>query len=381
MEEQGYIEAPTKYTKEPHQQIRKLFSSMEKLGASDLHLQSGSPPMMRVRGALRPTTWPSLTEDDVESLVYELLTEEERELFERKGDLDKALDLPEIGRYRLNIFRQRGKISLAARKVNTMIPSVSKLNLPRSLETVAEYHQGMVIVAGPTGSGKSTTLAAIIDKVNQERRCHILTIEDPIEYLHTNKKAYINQREIGTDTPSFKHALRYALRQDPDVILVGEMRDEETMQFALSAAETGHLVLTTLHASSAPQCIERILDLFPPEKQYQIRRSLSFNLRAIICQLLLPSIKTGVERVPAVEIMFVNAVVRKMIQDEEESELPRVIRSSSKQGMQDFNISLYRLVKSGYVSVEEALKVSPNADQLRMNLQGIFLDEDRAIVE
>jgi len=378
-EQQVPVEDGTRYAREPREQMDKLFRAMEKLGASDLHLQAGMPPMMRVKGALRPTSYPVLSDEDAKALVYSLLTAKEQARFEDMGDLDKAVEVPGAGRFRLNVLRQRGKVGLVARKVNTFIPPIEQLHLPPILRQVASYHQGMVIIAGPTGSGKSTTLASILDHVNETRRCHILTIEDPIEYLHTNKKAYINQREIGSDTANFKDALRYAMRQDPDVILVGEMRDEETMQFGLRAAETGHLVLTTLHASTAPQTLQRILDLFPPEKHFQIRRSLAFNLKAVICQRLLPSCKEGVGRVPAVEIMIVNAVVRKMIQEGQDTQLPRTIRLSFKEGMQDFNVSLYRLVKEGYVAAEEAFKESPNPEQLRMNLQGIFLDEDRAI--
>jgi len=273
----------------------------------------------------------------------------------------------------VNVYRQRGSISMAARRVLTEIPSFEQLNLPPILSKIADYAQGLVIVSGITGSGKSTTLAAMMDHINQSRRCHIVTIEDPIEYLLTDKKAFINQREISIDVPSFKTALKHVVRQDPDVILIGEMRDEETFSAGLTAAETGHLVFGTLHSSSVSSTFGRILDFFPPAQHEAIRTSLQFNLRSIISQKLLPSIKEGVSLVPATEIMLMTPIMRKLIKDREDNKIVEAIKGGIEEGMHDFTESLKNLVLNGFVEMKEALEVAPNEEALRMALKGIRL--------
>ncbi|MBI2192897.1 MAG: PilT/PilU family type 4a pilus ATPase [Planctomycetes bacterium] len=362
-------------------EIYKLFRTMEKYNASDLHLKADSPPILRIAGTLRKLELPPLTGDQVRDLVYEILSEKQVGDLDRTGSVDLAHGFDQGGRVRINTFRQRGVISFVARRVNTDIPPFEKLHLPGdTLRRIADLEDGLVIVAGITGSGKSTTLAAMVEFINVTRRCHIVTIEDPIEYFFSDKKSYINQREVGLDVESFQSALRYVLRQDPDVIVLGEMRDAETVQTALTAAETGHLVFGTLHASTVPQVISRILDLFPGDRGEQIRMSLEFNLRAVICQKLLPSIRKDLDRVPAIELMLVNPIIKKLIRSKEEEKIAQAIRSGQKEGMIDFTTSLVQLVKQQYIDKAVALTVAPNADLLQMNLQGIFLDEGRGII-
>jgi len=362
-------------------EIYKLFQMMERFQASDLHLKSDSPPVLRIAGALRKLDMNELNNEQVCNLIYEILETEQIEELEKTGSIDLAHSFSNIGRVRINAYRQRGDLSLVARRVNTHIPSFEELHLPGEvLRDISNLEDGMVIIAGITGSGKSTTLAAIIDQINSNRRCHIITIEDPIEYIFSDKKSFINQREVGPDVDSFPSALRYVVRQDPDVIVLGEMRDAETVQTGLTAAETGHLVLGTLHASTVPQVISRILDLFPGDRQHQIRMSLEFNLKSVICQKLLPSIHQDLDRIPAIEFMKVNAIVKKLIREEEDEKISQAVRSGEKEGMIDFNSSLVRLVKEGFVDKMVALGVAPNPDLLEMNLQGIVLDEGRGII-
>jgi twitching motility protein PilT len=314
-------------------------------------------------------------------MVGEILTPSQKAQFERDTDLDFAYSIPGAGRFRLNVFRQRGAVSIAVRRVSSEIPSFEELHLPgETLRKIASMKQGLVVVAGVTGSGKSTTLAAMIEYINSTRRVHIVTIEDPIEYLYKDKKAFINQREIGIDVPSFQVALKSVVRQDPDVILIGEMRDPETFETALTAAETGHLVFGTLHSSTVAQTFGRIIDLFPPERERQIRQSLRFSLKAIVCQMILPSIKQGVGLVPCQEILIVNSTAQKLIADGEDKKLEQVVRGGKEDGMQDFNQSLVQLVQQGLISDKTALEASHNPEQLQMNLKGIFLGEDRKIV-
>ncbi len=361
--------------------IDKLFQLMVKHDASDLHLKVGSPPILRIAGSVRELDSPPLKTAEIRHLLYQILTEEQIAGFEGSGNMDFAYGIPGVGRFRINAYRQRGSISIAARKVNVRIPSFTELNLPDApMQRIAKMHQGMVIVAGVTGSGKSTSLASIIDYINDTRRCHIITVEDPIEYLYTDKKSFINQREVGIDVGGFHEALRYLVRQDPDVILIGEMRDQESFGVALTAAETGHLVFCTLHSSTVPQTISRILDLFPTEQAPAIRKMLTFNLRAIICQKLLPSIHKDFSRVPTTEIMICNATTAKLIAEERDEKIGEYIRSVGDDENHDFNQSLHKLITNGLVSKKVGMAVSNNAEQLEMMLRGIKLSQDRGIL-
>jgi twitching motility protein PilT len=336
---------------------------------------------MRIQGKIRYFDTPALDADHVRAMLFEILNQRQIAQLEADQDLDFAYSLSGIGRYRLNVYRQRGSYSIACRRVTTEIPSFEQLNLAaETMRKIASFRQGLVLVCGVTGSGKSTTLAAMIDFVNSTRRCHIITIEDPIEYLYRDKKAFVNQREVGIDVPSFARALKSIVRQDPDVILIGEMRDPETFETALTAAETGHLVLGTLHSSNVAQTFGRITDMFPPERERQIRAALRFSLKAVVCQKILPSIKPGVGLVPAQEILIVNSTVQKLIFEGEDKKIEAVVRGGKEDGMQDFNQSLLHLVQAGLITDKTALEVSHNPDQLQMNLKGIFLGEDRKIV-
>jgi twitching motility protein PilT len=357
-------------------EIEKLLANMEKVGASDLHLKVGSPPIYRVNGSPQRIKGDPLDFEQAREIILEILTEEQGKNFAAAGSVDFAYGLAGVGRFRVNVFRQRGAVSFCARRVNSEIPPFEKLMLPEAIRRIPQYEDGLALVVGMTGSGKSTTLAAIINEINQTRRTHILTIEDPIEYVYRDGKSFVNQREIGIDAPDFRQALRYALRQDPDVILVGEMRDEETVETALAAAETGHLVFGTLHATNALQTISRILEFFPPERQAGNRQVLSYTLRAVVAQRLLPGLKKEFPRVPAVELMFVDPVIRKHISDGQDLKIPDAIRASARDGMQDFNMSFYHLVKNGYVSEEVALSRSLNPEQLAMQFKGMVLNSD-----
>ena len=361
--------------------LERMFRLMNKYGASDLHLKVGNPPILRVHGKIRYFDSASLEADAIDGMLREVLTDAQRAAFDRGEDLDFAHSIPKVGRYRINAYRQRGSVSLAVRRVNTEIPSFEQLNLEaETMRRVATFRQGLVIVAGITGSGKSTTLAAMIEYINTNRRCHIVTIEDPIEYLYKDKKAFVNQREVGIDVPSFHVALKSVVRQDPDVILIGELRDRETFETALTAAETGHLVLGTLHSSTVSQTIGRIIDMFPPERERQLRASLVFSLKAVICQRILPAASEEVGLVPAQEILIVNSTVQKLIGDAEDKKLEQVIRGGKEDGMQDFNQSLLSLLQRGLIDDKTALEFSSNPEQLTMNMKGIYLGDDRKIV-
>ncbi|MDP3980248.1 MAG: PilT/PilU family type 4a pilus ATPase [Chlamydiota bacterium] len=357
----------------------KLFLQVKHNDASDLHLQVGSPPILRIHGTPQRLDSPPIQQSDMIRYSKEILPEEKCQVLLNKGEMDYSYSVPGEGRMRINFFMQRGSLGLAARMVKTEIPSFKELHLPDVLSTIAELEHGMIIVAGVTGTGKSTTLASVIEYINQRRACHVLTIEDPIEYHYQNKKAFINQREIGVDTNSFTDAIKYAMRQDPDVLLIGEMRDPETVYIALAAAETGHLVLTTVHSGNTATTIGRIIDMFPPEHHFQIRQALQLNLRAIICQKLLPGKKKELPRVPAVEVMINNQTTRELIRKKEDSKLTTAIKNGLDQGMQDFNYSLLQLIKEGLIETDTGIRVSPNPDALKMNLQGIFLDDEKAI--
>jgi twitching motility protein PilT len=353
-------------------EINKLFRMVMKHEGSDLHLKVGLPPMMRLRNAIRQMEMRPLGVEEMERLVFPILGERSQRLLEETGGADFAHVIgQDEGRFRVNLFKQRGRLSLVARRVNQTVPTFEKLGLPPSIEKLCHYDQGMIILAGVTGSGKSTTIAAMLDYINERERVHILTIEDPIEYLFADKKAVINQREIGLDVLDWHTALKHAVRQDPDVILVGEMRDRETFEAGLNAAETGHLVFGTIHSSTAPSTIGRILDLFPADMHPAARQSLAFNLKAIVCQKLLPSIKPSVQRVPTNEIMILNPTIRELIIKADDKKLPDAIRIGFLEGMLDFNESLRQLVERGDVDRATALEVSPNPEALKMAFKGI----------
>ncbi len=351
--------------------LYKFLRAMARENASDLHLQADCIPRIRLRSKIMPIRGKPLASDELLKIVEEILTERQMSFFMENGSVDVAEQLKGSDRFRINIFRQRGEISIAVRRVPQKIPTFEELHLPPNIGRVIEYHAGLVLLGGITGCGKSTTIAAILENINQNRACHIVTIEDPIEFLYSNKKALINQREIGMDVPDFPSALKYLMREDPDVVLIGEMRDYETFQAALSAAETGHLVFGTVHASNAPSTIGRILDLFPPESRELVRQSLSFNLRAIVVQKLLPCLCPEIDRIPAVELLFVTPPARKIISEGRDAELQDVIRASEHEGMQDFNKSLLELIENEYVDQKVAYEASPNPDELEMMYKGI----------
>ena len=355
----------------PELEVNKLFRVLAKNRGSDLHLKVGSPPVIRLRGELRHLDMKPLTEEDIERYMFPTLNEKTRAMLEENGAVDFAYCLPEGNRFRVNLFRQRTFLSVAARRVETHIPTLDELHLPDALDKVTEYNQGLVIVCGITGSGKSTTIARLLESINERRRCHILTLEDPIEFSFSDKKAIINQREIGIDTPDWSSALRYAVREDPDVILVGEMRDWHTFNAALSATETGHLVFGTLHSSTAASTIGRILELFPVEQHHGIRQRLAFNLRAVIVQKLLPSIDEKLGRVPAIEVMFNIPQVRKAIREGSDEKLAQILQSQRGQGLIDFNESLRQLVQEEKVERAVAMQAAPNPDALAAELRGI----------
>jgi twitching motility protein PilT len=356
--------------------ILELFQMMVKHNASDLHIKAGEPPVFRVAGQLaRMQNVQPLSAEDTESLLGAIMDERAHGQMKEFGYCDFSHFIPEIGRFRCNCFRQLGVMSAAVRKVNLKIPTYSQLMLPPQISRISEFEQGLVLVGGVTGSGKSTTIASILNEINSKRRCHILTIEDPVEYMFIDDKAIVNQREIGLDVKDFKHALRSAVREDPDVMLVGEMRDAETFETALTAAETGHLVFGTVHSSGAAQTIGRLLDLFPPEKREQIRTSLAFNMRAVLNQKLLKGVSKEVPRVPAVEVMFVTPIIKKLILDGDDHKVADAIARDTENGCENFNKVLVRLVKEKKITADTALKAAPNAEELRMSMSGITVTD------
>lgn len=339
------------------------------LGGSDLHLSIGTPPQVRVDGDLRRLDLPVLTPDVLKSLAYSVLTDAQKKKFEESLELDMAFGLRGVGRFRCNLFNQKGAVGAVYRLIPQDIRPLEQLGLPPVLAELADRPRGLVLVTGPTGSGKSKTLAAMIDRINQSKPVHILTIEDPIEYLHQHKMALVNQRELHADTNSFTAALRAALREDPDVVLVGEMRDLETMEAAMKLAETGHLTMATLHTNSAAQTITRIIDAFPAHQQAQIRTQLSLVLEGIVCQALLPK-AGGKGRVAALEILVANPAIRNLIRDDKIHQIYGTMQAGQeKYGMQTMNQSLARLVERRLVTREEALNKSSNRDELIMMLE------------
>ena len=359
--------------------IIEILKSMVSQEASDAHFKVGRSPIFRIKKDLISSSFPVMVNKDIEKVAYFMMKERHRKDFEKKSEVDFSYQLPDVGRFRVNVFRQRGDVGIVMRIVKTKIPSFEDLMLPPIFQNIAAFNHGIVLVTGASSQGKSTTLAAMINYINSVKKTHIMTIEDPIEYIHEDKQALINQREVGLDTESFNQALRYVIRQDPDIILIGEMRDAETFRTALAAAETGHLVFSTLHASDTTQVVDRILDFFPPVQHNMIRMQLSFNLRAVTCQRLMPKVDgTGV--VPAVEVMIVNPIVQKILRENKIERLSMTLQSFAEEGMLSFNQSLVNLIKANLISLEIGLANTSNPEALKMNLKGIYLDEDRRIL-
>jgi twitching motility protein PilT len=353
-------------------QINQLFRTVMLHKGSDLHLKAGLPGMMRLRGVIQKMNTPVLEQETLEKLIFPILREKDKKVLEETGGADFAHVIGrDEARYRVNLLKQRGKFALVARLVNQTIPTFEKLGLPATIEKLCHYEQGMVLLAGVTGSGKSTTIASMLDYMNQNEALHILTIEDPIEFVFTDKMSVVNQREVYLDVSDWHTALKHAVREDPDVILVGEMRDSDTFEAAVHAAETGHVVFGTIHASNAYSTVDRILGLFPPSQHGAVRQSLVFNLRAVVAQKLIPSIKPGVQRVPTNEIMIVNPTIRELILKGQDSKLLDAIRAFHNEGMMDFNKNLEDLCLRGDIDKATALEFSPNPEQLRMALKGI----------
>ena len=363
--------------------IKELLKVAVARNASDLHLKVGSVPMLRVHGDLTPTPGASrLTSDDMAAALDVVLPAELRGGFAADHEVDLAYSVAGLGRFRCNAFQQRGTVGMIFRVIPMRVSTIEQLLLPSVLERIASEERGLVLVTGTTGSGKSTTLAAMIDHVNSTRTSHVMTVEDPIEFLHRDKRSIISQREVGSDTRSFSHALRSALRQDPDVILVGEMRDLETIETALLAAETGHLVFSTLHTLDATETINRIIAVFPPHQQQQVRIQLAGVIKAILSQRLIPK-ADGTGRAPAVEVMVATAFIRDCILDGSKTHLIRdaIAQGTSQYGMQTFDQSLFRLYQQQIISPEEALRWATNADELTMKMQGITSTREAAVDE
>jgi twitching motility protein PilT len=349
-------------------------------GASDLHLKVGTYPMMRVRGTLVPATEDKrLDAEDIIAMAAAVLPTSHRQKLTDNHEVDLAYSVAGLGRFRCNAFQQRGTVGMIFRVIPMRVSSIDDLALPKVLKRIASEERGLVLVTGTTGSGKTTTLAALIDEINATRTAHVITIEDPIEYLHRDNRSIINQREIGVDTTSFAHALRSALRQDPDVILVGEMRDFETIETALLAAETGHLVFSTLHTVDATETINRIITVFPPHQQKQIRIQLASILKAVISQRLMPKID-GKGRVPAVEVLISTPFIRDCIMDKEKTHLihSAIAQGTSQYGMQTFDQSIFSLYEQGLVAYEEALRWASNVDEFKLKVQGIATTSEMA---
>jgi twitching motility protein PilT len=358
--------------------VNDLLKIAVEAGASDLHLKVGSYPMMRVRGALIPANEDKrLDHEDVVAMSATIMSTGHRQRFKDASDVDLAYSVPKLGRFRCNVFQQRGTIGVVLRVIPMQIRTIDELGLPPVLKTVASEERGLVLVTGTTGSGKSTTLAALIDHINRTRCTHVMTVEDPIEFLHRDQLSIINQREVSVDTRSFAQALRSALRQDPDVILVGEMRDFETIETGLLASETGHLVFSTLHTLDATETVNRIIAVFPPHQQKQVRIQLASVLKAVVSMRLMPR-ADGKGRAPAVEVMISTPFIRDCIVDKEKTHLiPGAIAAGTSQyGMQTFDQSIFGLFEQGLVSYEEALRWASNVDEFKLKVQGISTTAD-----
>jgi twitching motility protein PilT len=360
--------------------INDLLKIAAERRASDLHIKVGSHPVIRVDGELVPLVeLKRLMQEDTIAMAFSIMSSRQKEKFKNNYEIDIAYSVPGLGRFRCNIFQQRGTVGMVLRVIPVKILSIRELMLPNILEKICEERRGLILCTGTTGSGKSTTLAAMIDFINAHRTEHIMTVEDPIEFLHRDKKAIVNQREIEVDTKSFSQALRSALRQDPDVILVGEMRDYETIETALTAAETGHLVLSTLHTMDATETINRIISVFPPHQQKQIRLQLAAVLKAVVSLRLLPR-ADGLGRVPAAEVLISTGYIRDCIENKEKTKLIKdaIAAGTSQYGMQTFDQSLFALYKNGLITLDEALRRASNPDEFRLKLQGIQSTSDMA---
>ena len=340
---------------------------MKDRNASDIHFTVGIPPTYRIDGGLVSTLERRLTQEDTAYLVKQVLGERRMKTLDEIGELDFSYSIPDVGRFRVNAFKQRGSYAMVLRIIPLRIPSMEELGLPKVTDELTKLPRGLILVTGPTGSGKTTTLASVINKINSERRCHIVTLEDPLEYLHSHKKSIVNQREVGSDTESFANALRGALREDPDVILVGEMRDLETISIAITAAETGHLVLSTLHTNGAAKTIDRIVDVFPPYQQQQIRVQLAAVIEAVISQQLLPK-ASGKGRVAAHEVMVASPAIRNLIREGKIHQIDTVIQTSSALGMQTMDTSLVNLYRRGEITKETAIGQAYNVEELKKKL-------------
>ncbi|MDD5019510.1 MAG: type IV pilus twitching motility protein PilT [Candidatus Omnitrophica bacterium] len=345
-------------------ELRDLLLLTIEKKASDLHLTENSAPILRIDGRLTLTDFPKLTREDTKKMIYAILTNEQKEMFERNWELDLSVAMAGMDRFRVNIHIQRGSVEGAFRRIPLEIPRLQDLGLPAVVAELARKPNGLVLVTGPTGVGKTTTMAAMIDLINSERQEMIISIEDPIEFLHYNKKSVIKQREVFADTKSFAEALRHALRQDPDIIFVGEMRDLETISTALTAAETGHLVLATLHTPDAPQTVERIIDVFPPHQQQQVKLQLADCLQGVVSQLLLPR-ASGVGRIVATEIMIGTPAIRNLIREQEIEQIPTLIQTGHQFGMRTMDKSLKEFYKEGVITYETAVSKAKNVDEFK----------------
>jgi twitching motility protein PilT len=358
--------------------LQQLLRAMVEKGASDMHITAGSPPVLRIDGSIVPLKLPPLSKADTKQLCYEMLTEDQRVKFEANNELDLSFPLRNVSRFRANIYVQRGAVAGAFRQIPFKILSFEELGLPQICVDITTRPRGLVLVTGPTGSGKSTTLASIIDRINSEQRVHIVTIEDPIEYLHAHKMSIVNQREVGADTASFRDALKYILRQDPDVVLIGEMRSLETIEAALTIAETGHLVFATLHTNSAISSINRIVDVFPPHAQAQVRAQLSFTLVAVMTQVLLPR-ASGPGRVLGMEIMVPNPAIKNLIREDKLHQIYSQMQVGQQgSGMQTMNQALFSLYQRRLITLEQAMAHTSDADELRAMLEGRGINPNAA---
>ena len=364
--------------KREEREVDRYFRALVKMQGSDLHMKVGRPPIIRQNGALKELNRGPIDNEEMCRLLFPMMNEKARTIFDKEGGADFAYVVDVDGvewRFRVNMLQQLGRPGLVARRVNNKIPDFRGLYLPEVMASLCDFDQGMILLAGVTGSGKSTTIASMLDYINLREALHILTLEDPIEFVFTEAKSLINQREVGIDVRDFGIGMKHAVREDPDIILVGEMRDEETFMTAIHAAETGHLVFGTIHASSAPSTIGRILDLFPEDLHPAIRSAMAFNMKAIVAQKLLPSIKEGVGRVPTCEIMTFNPTIRKLILEGKDEKLADAIRIGEEEGMQDFTKSLKDLVDKELIDRPTAFQVAPNKEALKMRLKGINVSQ------